>query len=133
MTTKAKHKILFQEALDYLAEHADIGSVRRHMDDVEEVKLTSLVDVYTRLLWSLSNRQGMRASIGDVWKLEEVLEGFEPEKVLKRYADWGELFDQIEATVHPPSRMVKSNPWTYWVQFCKGAYFGAIRLAWTLA
>lgn len=129
MTTKSQHKTFFQEALDYLAERADMESVRRHMDDATEVTLTSLVDVYTRLLWSLSNRQAMANSIGDVWKLDDVLMGFKPEKVLGRYTHWGELFDQVEAAVHPPGRMVKSNPRNFWVQFCKGTLDGAKFLA----
>lgn len=129
MTMKDKHEVLFREALDYLAERADMESVRRHMDGVDDAVPTTLADIYVRFLLSLSNRQAMSNSIGDIWNLEEVLEGFEPDMVLRRYSTWEELFDRVKATVHPPGRMVKSNPQSYWAQFCKGALDGAKFLA----
>jgi len=125
MTTKAIHKAIFKEAMDYLAGTADVEAVRRHMDIGQSTRFKSYPPLYRRMLISLSNTQGMPNSIGPIDNLREVLYDFKPAAVVEAYDSWERLFSRVKAEVKPPGRMVRKNPRTYWVQFCKSALDGA--------
>jgi len=121
---------IWNSALSYLAERADMELVRQHMSLPEVSRPEHFSDVYLRFLKSLANRQGMPRTIGEVERLAPVFCDFDHQRTLQRYrTGWETLFDVIRETVRPSSRMDKDNPHSYWVIFCKGSISGASYLA----
>lgn len=124
-------KLIWDSALEWLEARADMRMVREHMSLFSVSSPGGFPEVYLRLLQSLSNRQGMPNTIGEVNKnLSVVFCEFNHRQTLQRYlGNWENLFDTIQRVMHPPSRMDKSNPHSYWVIFCKGSISGAEYLA----
>lgn len=113
---------LWKSCLNYLKNKADLEDVLDLASDKTNPLLSDMAAIYLKLLQSLSNRQGMPKSIGDVRRLSEVLCGFIPYDVVLQYEDnWQKLFDKIMKNVKPASRMDISVPQNYWVVFCKGS------------
>jgi len=123
-------KFIWDSALSYLEARADMRIVREHMSLSSVSSPGSFSEVYLRLLQSLSNRQGMPNTFGEVKNLSAVFCEFNHRQTLQRYSgNWENLFDTIQRDIQPPSRMDKSNPRSYWVIFCKGSISGAEYLA----
>ena len=131
MTLGKEYRLfIWNSALSYLAERADMELVRQHMSLPEVSRPEHFSDVYLRFLKSLANRQGMPRTIGEVERLAPVFCDFDHQRTLQRYrTGWETLFDVIRETVRPSSRMDKDNPHSYWVIFCKGSISGASYLA----
>lgn len=114
----------------YLAQKTEMGAVRELVAESANPRLTDLSEIYVRLLKSISNKQGMPKSIGNVRRLSSVLSAFSPTKIHERYGlDWEALFDEIKTKIKPQSRMNKKVPQNYWVVFSKGALDGAAFLS----
>jgi hypothetical protein len=114
----------------YLAQKIDMRAVRELVSESANPRLTALSEIYVRLLESMSNKQGMPKSIGNVRRLSTVLSAFSPADVHKRYGlDWEALFDEIKRKIKPQSRMNKSVPQNYWVVLAKGALDSAAFLS----
>lgn len=65
------------------------------------------------------NRQGMPNSIGDIENLRAVLCDFDPDKVLKTYLTWRELFDAVLNRVKVPGRLEPEIANSHWVVYTK--------------
>jgi len=114
----------------YLTQKTEMGAVRELVAKSANPRLTDLSEIYIRLLKSMSNKQGMPKSIGDVRRLSAVLSDFSPAQVHERFGlDWEALFDEIKRKINPQSRMNKSVPQNYWVVFSKGALDSAAFLS----
>ena len=104
--------------------------VWQHMSLSSVSRPGSFLEVYFRLLRSLSNRRGMPNTIGPIESLSAVFCEFNHFQTLQRYSNnWEDLFDTIQREVQPESRMDKTNPHSYWVIFSKGSISGAEYLA----
>jgi hypothetical protein len=79
----------------------------------------SINELFRRLIIHSYNRQGMKNSIGEVEVYRDVLFDFDPKNVLSFYKSWEELFNTIQTKCTPPGRMVKNNPHSFLVIFCK--------------
>jgi hypothetical protein len=116
-------------ALTYLKQRADENILREHMIPEGSETLKSTTDIFHRLLDSLSNRQGMPNSIGDVRRLNPIYFGFDAKKTINSYNNsWQALYENIEknaSELNISSRMDKSNSHNYWVIFCKGSLSAA--------
>ena len=123
----SKNPIIWKEAKKYLNKKGvNEEIINLHLDLYQQVKPTSINDVYYRLLSSLTNRQGVSNWIGDINNLESFFFGFSPEKVLANYSDWKELIEVIETSdFDPPSEINKNDVRNTWVHFTKGSYEGA--------
>ena len=123
-------RFIWDSALNYLDTRTDMQMVRQHMALSTISRPGSFSEVYLRLLQSLSNRQGMPNTIGEIENLSTVFYNFDHGQVLQRYSgNWEDLFDTIQREIQPVSRMDKSNPRSYWVIFSKGSISGAKYLA----
>ncbi len=119
--TPQHSKILWTEALRYLATVADMKKVNAHIYGAPSKPSTDITDIYQGMLSSLRNRQAMANAIGDIPRLAKLLHGFLPSKVVNAYGDdWKKLFRNIQTRVKPTSRMQITNPKCFWVHFCKG-------------
>ena len=120
----------WQYCIDYIDKRTNLDNALSLSSDETNPKLTRMPDLYKRLLVSLTNRQGMPNSIGDVGALSELLFRFNPNKVSNKYqGSWKVLFKEIEKKVKPKSRMAIDIPQNYWVIFSKGAIDSACFLS----
>ena len=127
---KRSASIIWGAARTYLDGHTEWAKVQRHLAGQGNPPKKSMPAVYEQFLLSLQNRQGMMNSIGGTAHLKPAFFGFSPRRTHQAYgSDWRDLFRVIKAKCQPPSRMVISNPRSYWVHFCKGALDGAAWLA----
>lgn len=118
---KQYRAFVWAEANEYLASRVEMSLVREYMSIADSANLTTMPELYRAFIDSLSNRQGMPNSIGDIARLAPVLCGFDHLAVQRRFSSgWESLFDAIEQCVKPTSRMDKTNSHNYWVIFCKG-------------
>jgi len=127
--TKKQAKCLCNICLDYLKSKTNIDDVWDLASWNKKGPLNKLTDIYKKLLQSLSNRRGMKNSIGDIKRLSGILENFDPKKVRSNFKDWEQLFQKIKSEIKPNSRMEASVPQNYWVVFCKGAIDAATFLS----
>lgn len=125
--------LIWDTAKSYLAERLSAEILSYYVAGKANPRRTRMPQVYRGLLLSLQNRQGMMNSIGGVAALDAMaplFDDYDPKAVTVRYAgDWKDLFRTIRRERKPASRMVMSNPRSYWVHFCKGALDGAAVLA----
>jgi len=119
-------KKLYQAAYDFM--DAEIGreALEEKLDRYRRYKAKDMADVFWQLVYSLTNKVGMRATIGDIDYLDEYLFHFNPHKTYAHYEeDWQELFRTIQNDYTPPGPMNIENEASYWVIFCKGILSGA--------
>ncbi len=124
--TKKQSQKLWNMSIEYLSQRADINLVFDLASPKTNPPLKTINQFYFALLESLTNKQGMPNSIGDIYNLKSILKSFSPKKVTDTYGlDWRLLFKTIKKEINPPSRMridIRNN---YWVVFSKGAIDGA--------
>jgi len=124
--TKSQSKKLWELSLEYLSQRADLKDVFDLASPKTNPQLTTINQIYFKLLESLTNKQGMPNSIGEIYNIKKVLKSFSPKKVIETYGqDWRLLFKTIKKDIRPSSRMKISIPNNYWVVFTKGALDGA--------
>lgn len=122
MTGNEIYKKIFDEAFRYLRsfEGIDDDVISRHLNDWENTKPESILDLYTQMLVSISNKRNMKKTIGPIENIRPFLEDFSPKRIVERYdSDWEELFNTIKNNYDSPGRMEIDNPRSYWVIFCK--------------
>jgi len=125
------YRAIFDEAYSYLrkllsSEKINESIIKNHLNEWKENTAHSMQDVMLRMLQSISNKQGMPKSIGNVKDLEPSLEDFDPQRIIKRYnGSWEKLFEEIKQNHKPKSRMSMEKPNNYWVVFCKGTISAA--------
>jgi len=122
MSKQSLYRRIFADACEYLLSFdvVDRELLDKHLDNWKERKPKSIQNLLFAMLGSVSNKQGMPNTIGDIGKIRPYLEGFDPVKIVEKYgSDWRKLFKAIEGRYKPPGRMVIDNPKSYWVIFCK--------------
>lgn len=118
---RKENKIIFNTAKEYLLSFDKVTEemIDKQLKDWRGRKAQDIPDLCYQMISSAKNRQGMPNSIGDIDKISSIVFGFNPDKILKNYRDWEELFDKIKKECSPPGRMERNNPHNYWVQFTK--------------
>jgi hypothetical protein len=126
MTLDRKFKILYAAAYNYLISKIGKEALEHKLDHYRLYRVDNMHDVFWHLANSLTNKVGMRATIGAIDPLEPFLLGFDPWKTYSHYQDdWQLLFRTIEQNHLPPGPMNITNGSSYWVLFCKGILSGA--------
>ena len=126
MTPDRKLKVLYKAAHDYLGSKIGKEALEQKLDHYRQYKVGNMNDVFWHLLNSLTNKVGMRATIGDIDPLEPFLFGFDPWQTNSHYqGDWKCLFRDIKKYHTAPGPMDINKPNSYWVIFTKGVLSGA--------
>lgn len=126
MTPDRKFKILYAAAYDYLESKVGKEALENKLNHYRYYKVDNMHDVFWHLVNSLTNKVGMRATIGAIDPLEPFLFGFDPWQTHSHYQDdWKQLFKTVKAAYTPPGPMNIKNQNSYWVLFCKGILSGA--------
>ena len=126
MTRDRKYKILYMAAYDYLESKIGKDALEHKLNHYRHYKVDNLYDVFWHLLSSLTNKAGMRATIGDIDPLGPFLFDFDPGKCHNHYGNnWRLLFETIHRHHKPPGPMNIKNEGSYWVIFCKAILSGA--------
>jgi hypothetical protein len=126
MTPDRKFKMLYVAAYEYLESRIGKEVLEQKIDHYRQYKVDNMYDVFWHLVNSLTNKVGMRATIGDIDPLEAFLFGFDPWQTKVHYAnDWRLLFETIEKNYQPPGPMNIKNEGSYWAIFTKGILSGA--------
>jgi hypothetical protein len=125
MTPDRKFKILYAAAYDYLESKIGKVALEHKLNHYRHYKVDNMFDVFWHLVNSLTNKVGMRATIGAIDPLEPFLFGFDPWQTQSHYQDdWRQLFTDIKANHQPPGPMNILNESSYWVLFCKAILSG---------
>ena len=106
MTHDRKLKVLYTAAYDYLESRIGKYILEQKLNHYRHYKVDSMYDVFWHLINSLTNKVGMRASIGNIDPLESFLFGFDPWETNAYYQDkWKHLFTEIRKKHTPPGPM----------------------------
>jgi hypothetical protein len=125
MTPDRKFKMLYTAAYDYLESKIGKVALEHKLNHYRHYKVDNMFDVFWHLVNSLTNKVGMRATIGAIDPLEPFLFGFDPWLTHSHYQDdWQLLFRTIEQNHQPPGPMNILNESSYWVLFCKAILSG---------
>jgi hypothetical protein len=126
-------KKAYQLAKDYLPDWKIKGVtaslVAKYLDPPANSKPTSKEGIYQRILESAQNAH-MKArviggAIGGVGKMSRVLEGFNPEFVINKYANnWEAILDDIVKELKPRG-VIRRTPRSEWPQYCHTILSGA--------
>ena len=126
MNQDCKFKILYAAAYGYLKSKIGKEALEQKLDHYRQYKVDNMHDVFWHLVNSLTNKVGMRASIGDIDSLEPFLFGFDPWQTHSHYRDnWKQLLTEIKKNHTAPGPMDINKPISYWAIFCKGILSGA--------
>jgi len=126
MTPDRKFKMLYAAAYDYLESRIGKEALEHKLNHYRQYKIDNLHDVFWHLVNSLTNKVGMRATIGAIDPLDPFLFGFDPWQTRSHYQDdWKQLFADIKEKHTPPGPMDINKPISYWAIFCKGILSGA--------
>jgi hypothetical protein len=126
MKTDHKLKALYEYAYDYLVSKVGQSTLEEKLNHYRYHKAETMGDLFWYLINSLTNKVGMRATIGDVDVLGDYLFNFDPYQCHEHYQDnWEKLFKEIQDNYKPPGPMKIKNKNSYWVIFCKGILSGA--------
>jgi len=126
MTPDRKFKMLYTAAYDYLESRIGKEALEHKLNHYRCHKVNNMHDVFWYLSNSLTNKVGMRATIGAIDPLEPFLFGFDPWQTHSHYQDdWKQLFADIKEKYTPPGPMDINKPNSYWAIFTKGVLSGA--------
>jgi hypothetical protein len=126
MKTDHKLKVLYEYAYDYLVSKIGRNALEEKLNHYRHHKAETMEDLFWYLLNSLTNKVGMRATIGDIDVLGDYLFCFDPYQTHDHYQDkWKKLFKKIQDNYTPPGPMDIKNKNSYWVIFSKGILSGA--------
>ena len=97
------------------------------------VRLNSLADIYKHLLDTAQNAnmgpKVISQAIGGINRLENLLYGFEPVKVVEKYGDnWKAVLNDIIVQLKPKGK-IRQSPRSLWPRFCKSITSGAAFLS----
>ena len=126
MTPNRKFKMLYAAAYNYIESKIGKEALEHKLDHYRHYQVDNMHDVFWHLVNSLTNKVGMRATIGAIDPLEPFLFGFDPWQTHSHYQDdWKQLFADIKEKHTPPGPMDINKPISYWAIFCKGVLSGA--------
>lgn len=116
--------VIYNKAKDYLLSFKEINEniLNEHIIFNESNCPKDIESLFIKMLEHAKNRQGMPNSIGPINKLKRFLYSFNPNKVLKNYSNWENIFLKIQNNYSPPGRMDINNSRNYWVIFSKSVY-----------
>jgi len=126
MQTDLKLKALYEYAYEFLVSKIGQAALEQKLNHYRQHKAETMEDLFWYLINSLTNKVGMRATIGDVDVLGDYIFYFDPTQTHDHYQDnWQKLFRKIRDNYTPPGPMKIKNKNSYWVIFCKGILSGA--------
>ncbi len=126
MVSDRKLRLLYTLAYEFLVFKIGQSALEQKLNHYRQHKAETMEDVFWYLINSLTNKVGMRATIGDIDVLGPFLFNFDPIQCHGHYQDkWKKLFKVIQANHMPPGPMKINNKSSYWVIFCKGILSGA--------
>jgi len=76
---------VWKQTLAYLSSAISSSLVSQYMTLAPQLQPKNLAAVYRRFLESLSNRQGMPNSIGDITRLSGIFHNFDYQQTLRNY------------------------------------------------
>ncbi len=126
MKTDLKLKMLYEYSYDYLVSKIGQSALEQKLNHYRHHNAETMEDLFWYLMNSLTNKVGMRATIGNIDAIGPSLFFFDPYQTHNHYKDdWEKLFKKIQDNYTPPGPMNIKNKNSYWVIFCKGILSGA--------
>jgi hypothetical protein len=123
-------KILYAGAFDYLKNIIGQEALEEKTDHYRQYKPDTLPDIFWHLVYSLTNKRGMRATIGDIDEIGPSVFEFDPlQTCAHEEDDWQTLCTDIKNHYTPPGPMNIENQSSFWVILCKGILSGAYFLS----
>jgi hypothetical protein len=123
ISNEERNKLIFEEGKKYLLCFSEINKkiLNNQLRFPEENKPTTKNQLFKKMMHHAKNRRQMPNVIGDVERLENILYGFDSNKVLERYNNWEKIFDRIarDENFDTPREMKKDSKHNSWVIFCK--------------
>ena len=126
MKQDRKLRLLYTHAYDFLSAIIGEEALEQKLNHYRYHRVDNMEDGFWYLINSLTNKSGMRATIGDIDALGPFIFCFDPWKTNTHYQDdWKKLFVVIQDNHTPPGPMNINKPNSYWAIFCKGILSGA--------
>lgn len=112
---------LYNQAYIFLKDKVGEKVLRKELDHFFDCQPKKLTDVFKQMANSLKNRQGFVNFIADVEKMKEVLCGFDPFKIIKKYdQDWLTLCQIFKSLYGSHYKFDLNNHRNAWVMYSKG-------------
>jgi len=110
MKTDLKLIALYKCAYNHLESKIGKDALEGKLNHYRYHKVDTMEDLFWYMLNSLTNKVGMRATIGDINVLEPYLFDFDPHQTHNHYKDdWKKLFKKIKDNHTPPGPMNIKN------------------------
>jgi len=120
MDENSRFKLIYEEAVQFLKNKVGNETLKKHLEYYHTYRPKSLKDVFRKMIETLKNRNGYVNFIAPTEELCSVLLDFNPKRVLEKYFDWKQLFNQLKKKFGDKYKMVIDNNKNAWVIFSKG-------------
>jgi len=113
-------KFVYKSAYDFLLNKVGEKILKKPLDHFSSCKPQSLQDVFKRMVASLKNRQGYVNFIADIEEMNDILFGFQADKVLIEYSDWQTLCVKFKNKFGSRYSIDPAKPRNSWTIFSRG-------------
>ncbi len=120
MDENSKLKLIYEEAVRFLKNKVENEILKKHLEHYHTYRPKSLEDVFKKMVETLKNRQGFVNYIAPTEELCSIMFDFNPKKVLEKYFDWKQLFNQLKKKFSEKYIMDINENRNSWVLFSKG-------------
>ena len=117
-----KARELISAGKEYLLAQKGVTEIilNNHLTHWRMGNKSTIDKLFYSMLEHIKNRGGMPNYIGKIEILKKVLFDYQPEKIVKRYSTWHDLFSEIRRQkIKVPSRMDQNNNRNSWVIYTK--------------
>lgn len=95
--------------------------LKKHLDYYHNCNPKSIPDVFKQMVQTLKNKQGYVNFIADIEYMSDILQGYDPQKVAKKFENkWEMLFKEFKKNFGKNYKMDISNKRNAWVIYSKG-------------
>ncbi|RJQ56801.1 MAG: hypothetical protein C4526_00835 [Nitrospiraceae bacterium] len=116
-----KLKMIYEEAYNFLRDKVDEDILKKHLDYYHNCNPKSICDVFRQMVQSLKNKQGYSNFIADVEQMSDILQGYDPQKVIVKFGNkWEDLFKEFQIRYGKNYKMDIDNKRNAWVMYSKG-------------
>lgn len=121
MKENTKLKYIYQEAYKLLEKKVGKDTLKKHLDYYHNRSPKSIPDVFKQMIECLKNKQGYTNFIANVDHMKNMLENYNPRKILTEYENrWEQLFKEFKKKFGKKYTMDINNKRNAWVMYTKG-------------
>ena len=121
MKENTKLRYIYKEAYKLLESRVGKDILDKHLDYYRGRNPKSIPDVFKKMIQCLKNKQGNTNFIADVDLMKNILENYNPRKILTKFENrWEQLFKDFKKEFGKKYKMDIHNKKNAWVMYTKG-------------